>query len=89
MADRRDPKKLPTVDPGASVEASGCGPSEPDTSGVPIERRQALKVMAIVAAAPGLVNCAPGGRAATSEIAMLPSPRSNHSMSVGPLAGGP
>lgn len=48
--------------------------------GLPMDRRAALKVMAIVAAAPGLANCAPGDT--TSDPATVPAPTSN------PLAAG-
>lgn len=49
-------------------------------SGLPMDRRAALKVMAIVAAAPGMANCAPGDSA--SDPPTVPAPTSN------PLAAG-
>lgn len=49
---------------------------EPEKAGAwPMGRRQALKVMAIAAAAPTLANCAPGET--VSDPASLPNPTSN------------
>ena len=66
MTDRLD-RSLPIVGQGGGEAA------------LPMDRRQALKVMAIAAAAPGLANCTPGE---TDDPLASPSPTSN------PLAAG-
>lgn len=87
MSDEK-PKKgarsLPVVGaPGAHAEGAAgsgahaeeaVGPGAPRAGTLPMDRRHALKVMAIAAAAPSLATCAPGEEAAVGE---LPEPTSN------------
>ncbi len=56
-----------------SAEARSPGAGGPG-AGVPIDRRHALKVMAIAAAAPSLATCAPDGE---SDAVTIPAPASN------------
>lgn len=64
----------------ASTALPILGQEASAVSGVPMNRRAALKVMAIVAAAPGMANCAPGETA--SDPTAVPAPTSN------PMAAG-
>lgn len=56
-------------------ESKREGRSLPVVSALPMDRRQALKVMAIAAAAPTLNGCAPGEEG--SELTVIPEPTSN------------
>jgi len=64
-----------------SLEDAGKGRALPilgqdaDENGLPMDRRQALKVMAIAAAAPGLASCSPAGDAGAP--AAVPAPVNN------------
>jgi gluconate 2-dehydrogenase gamma chain len=83
---KEGPRSLPMVDvPGPrSDQGGGAGPVAPTggAGGSPVpragalqmNRRHALKVMAIAAAAPSLATCAPGEEAAIGD---LPAPTSN------------
>jgi gluconate 2-dehydrogenase gamma chain len=67
--------------PGADRSLPVLGQPHPDGSGaLPMDRRHALKVMALAAAAPSLATCAPGDEPAAAED--LPAPTSN------PMASG-
>jgi len=72
--------ELPVVAGAPGREAaSSCAPRHDPAGALPMDRRQALKVMAIAAAAPTLAQCAPGEEA--TELA-TPSPPTN------PMAAG-
>ena len=59
-----------------SRELPILGQAAPDPAAAwPMDRRQALKVMALAAAGPTLANCAPGET--TSDPSVLPAPTSN------------
>jgi gluconate 2-dehydrogenase gamma chain len=59
------------------------GQDPPAEALLPMDRRQALKVMAIAAAAPGLASCAPGDAgSAAGDPSSVPNPSSN------PMAAG-
>lgn len=81
-----EPKKtsLPILGQERQGRAASGGPDAPIRPAAPeatpgMDRRHALKVMAVAAALPGLANCAPGDAGSTGSV---PAPASN------PLAAG-
>lgn len=65
----------PMVPPAAGEREKGEGSRGPwDAASLPMDRRQALKVLAITAAAPGLAACAPGDE---TGVGAIPDPSSN------------
>lgn len=64
------------------IHASSSRPGRAPDGFAPMDRRHALKVMAIAAAAPGLASCAPGDEGATGAVGTTPNPTTN------PLAAG-
>ena len=81
---KKEGRALPVVGGGADrgcapdAGATGVGRAR-STGALPIDRRQALKVMAIAAAAPTLATCAPADEAAvgTASVGEAPTPTSN------------